>query len=117
MNTSIKPGQYFETGSVLRDRYAGAPKLCVSTSKSRVYYRRVSDTPERQADFDASPPEYCDAESVRIICDTLAEMKEIDNAAQASFAKLEAAKAANLAEFREALAAIRAKYNANKATP
>lgn len=117
MNNLPKPGQYFETGSMIQNRYAGTPKLCVSVSKSRVYYRRVSDNPERQADIDASPPEYCDAKSVGIVCDTLAEMKEISSAAEVSYKKLNEAHMANLAEFRETLAAIRAKFNPPTTTP
>lgn len=114
----IKPGQFFETGSMVRG-YMGVTKKCVSVSGGRVYYRRCfTDSPERQAEVDEAHPEYCLAKSITTITDTAQEMGELRKAVWAWREKIEeATRAIDMdmgMQMRQECAAIRARYSGIK---
>ena len=114
----IKPGQFFETGSMLRG-YMGVTKECVSVSGGRVYFRRrFIDSPERQAEVDEAPPEYCLLKSILTITDAAQEMDELREAVSAWRKKIEEATRAIERDMglqmRQECASIRARYSGIK---
>ena len=114
----IKPGQFFETGAMITG-YMGVTKECISVSGNRVYYhRRFIDSPERQQEVDAAPPEYCLAKSISTITNTVQEMDELRVAVSAwrnkiAKAKRNVEKEMGL-ELQQECAAIRARYGITK---
>lgn len=102
----IAPGKYFETGSIIRNHLTGLPLLCVSVSKTRVYYHRLS----RDGSVAPGNPSFCNIKTVGYVTNTHDELREICEAASANFKKYCEMKRELSLELNQTVATIRKKH-------
>ena len=86
----IKPGQWFDTGNFIVDRFGGHPKLCTRIGGSRVYFTRWCEDPVHMAE--QKQGEYCSKSSIGFVADTREEIQAISELGRAQHDEIMAAR-------------------------
>ncbi|WNO06001.1 hypothetical protein [Rhodoferax mekongensis] len=109
MSKEIKPGQWFATGTYLINGFGGHPKRCTRVSKSRVYYVRWYEDPERYLESEKRE-QYCDISSCQFISDTREEVEAIHALGIKQYDEINETTAAIRLRYQEQLKALRESF-------